>query len=147
MIHRVALPFVLAASLAMVACDAQTAPEGSPNTPTMQSSASSPSVELLAPKAFVDALAQAEDAYLIDCRTPGEVAGGTLPGAINLDYNAPDFRERVAALDREHAVFVYCQAGGRSARSAAVLRELGFARVVDLEGGYGAYLQSGASPE
>ena len=85
---------------------------------------------------FLVAYAAADDAYLIDVRTPGEQAGGMLEGAIAMDYREEGFRQNAAALDRQRPVFVYCAKGGRSAGAAEVFEELGFRRVVDLEGGY-----------
>ena len=85
---------------------------------------------------FLAAYGAAEDAYLIDVRTPGEQADGMLEGAIAMDYNGEGFRQNAAALDDGRPVFVYCAKGGRSAGAAEVFEELGFGRVVDLEGGY-----------
>ena len=99
-------------------------------------------VELLDPTTFVSEFAAAQQPYLIDCRTPTEVADGALPNALNIDFRANDFADRVASLDRERPVFVYCQSGGRSAQSAELLHSLGFRRVVDMAGGYGAYRQT-----
>ena len=99
-------------------------------------------VSVLPGPEFLAAHAAADGAYLVDVRTPGEQARGMLDGAIAMDYNAEGFRQNAAALDRERPVFVYCAKGGRSAGAAEVFEELGFARVVDLEGGY-----SGLTPQ
>ena len=93
-------------------------------------------VSVLPGPEFIAAYAAAEEAYLIDVRTPGEQAGGMLEGAIALDYSGAGFRQNAAALDRGRPVFLYCAKGGRSAGAAEVFEELGFERVVDLEGGY-----------
>lgn len=95
-----------------------------------------PVVSVLPGPEFLAAYTAAEEAYLVDVRTPGEQAGGMLDGAIAMDYNGEGFRQNAAALDRGLPVFVYCAKGGRSAGAAEVFEELGFARVVDLEGGY-----------
>lgn len=72
---------------------------------------------------------------LIDVRTPAEVAAGHIKGAKNIDFNAPDFVQKISALDKTKPVAVYCAAGGRSGRSAIKLKELGFAQIYDLAGG------------
>ncbi|MGH7481131.1 MAG: rhodanese-like domain-containing protein [Longimicrobiales bacterium] len=36
---------------------------------------------------------------------------------------------------------MHCRSGGRSARAAATLREAGFSRVLDLEGGLLAWIE------
>lgn len=94
-------------------------------------------VETLEGEAFLDSLEGAPDAYLIDCRTSAERATGVIAGAIGMDYSSPAFRQNLDTLDRARPVFVYCQRGGRSAKAAAILDEMGFSRVVDLKGGYG----------
>ena len=103
--------------------------------------AAAESPALLPPAEFLAAYEAepAGEALLVDCRTPGEFAGGSLPGAVNVDFRSPRFRESAQALPGGQAVYVFCQAGGRSARAAEVFRELGYRRVVDMEGGYGAY--------
>lgn len=93
-------------------------------------------VELLPGPAFLAAYAKTEGAYLVDCRTPSEQSGGMLDGAVAMDYRAEGFRESVNQLERDRPVFVYCASGGRSGRAAELMTELGFERIVDLEGGY-----------
>jgi len=85
-------------------------------------------------------------AIVIDVCTPEEFAGGHVPGAINLDVNAPDFAERAAKLDKGKPVLVNCHAGIRGARAAAVLNDLGFSNVKNLEGGLAAWEATGNKP-
>lgn len=80
-----------------------------------------------------------EKAILLDVRTPEEFGFGHLEGAMNINWYDADFKDKVAALDRLKTVYVYCKAGGRSAKAADVMREMGFKKVVNLEGGYDAY--------
>lgn len=79
---------------------------------------------------------------LVDVRTPEEYRSGHIPGAVNIDWYAEDFTERWADIPTESKVFVYCKAGGRSARAAQRLTELGYENVVDLTGGYSQYSPS-----
>jgi rhodanese-related sulfurtransferase len=72
---------------------------------------------------------------LIDVRTPEEYSEGHLVNAINIDVNADDFDAKVASLDKEKSVMVYCKMGGRSAKAATRLKELGFKNITDLDGG------------
>src|SRR5262245_49956905 len=48
---------------------------------------------------------------VLDVRTAREFATGHLPGAINIDINAPDFEQKVAALDKSKSYLVHCAAG------------------------------------
>lgn len=98
---------------------------------------------LLDPLEFKAMLAGFEDAIVLDVRTPEEVAEGKIEGSINLNYHADDFKEQVKALNNEAPVFVYCKAGGRSGRAAAMLMENGHPMVVDLKGGLTAWHEAG----
>lgn len=85
------------------------------------------------------------DFVVLDVRTAGEYAQGHLPEKtpVNLDFYAPDFREQLARLDREKTYLVYCRTGHRSGETVKIMRELGFRRVYDLEGGIVAWQSAG----
>ena len=83
-----------------------------------------------------------QGAMLVDVRTPEEFGAGHLEGAVNIDWFDPDFAAHWDGVDRDRPVYVYCKLGGRSAKAAAVLDSLGFKRVMNLSGGYDAYLQA-----
>jgi thioredoxin len=85
---------------------------------------------------FEKALKQNPGANLVDVRTPDEYQGGHIPGAVNIDYQNPNFVERVSKLDKTKPVFVYCLSGGRSAGAAEQLRDAGFKQVYNLQGGF-----------
>lgn len=76
---------------------------------------------------------------LLDVRTPAEFNAGHIDGALNIDWFSNDFNKQVAVLDKHKTVYVYCKMGGRSLKSQARLKELGFLHVINLEGGYDAY--------
>ncbi len=66
------------------------------------------------------------DFVVLDVRTPEEFANGRLPGAVNVDIQAPDFQSRLGALDRGKTYLVYCRTGNRSARAIQAMQRLGF---------------------
>lgn len=76
-----------------------------------------------------------DDIVLIDVRTPGEFSSGHIENSINIDYNADNFKDLVGELDPNQEVYVYCKVGGRSGRSAKILKEMGFTKIYDLDGG------------
>ncbi|AGP31757.1 FAD-dependent oxidoreductase [Corynebacterium terpenotabidum] len=83
----------------------------------------------------IDELAQ--DAVLLDVRTPGEFAAGSLPGAVNIPLD--ELRGRlgeVRELCGEAPVVVFCQVGQRGHVAESVLRGEGLTRVYNLTGGY-----------
>jgi phage shock protein E len=79
----------------------------------------------------------------IDVRTPEEYAGGHIFNAKNINYNAPDFKERINELDKSASYVVYCQTGMRSAAASQVMAELGFKHINNIIGGYGAWVAAG----
>ena len=78
-----------------------------------------------------------DGAVLLDVRTPGEYAGGHIPGSKNLPLQSI-FDIAKLVPDVQTPVFVYCQSGARSHRAAAFLKKSGYAAVTDL-GGITAY--------
>lgn len=85
------------------------------------------------------------DFIVLDVRTPEEFAQGHLPEKtpINLDLHASDFRERLARLDRDKIYLVYCRTGNRSGEAVQMMKELGFRRVYELEGGLVGWRNAG----
>lgn len=80
---------------------------------------------------------------VLDVRTPAEHAEGALPGSVLIDFYDDDFVEQVQALDRDVPYLVYCRSGARSAKTAEVMGQLGFAGVSDLGGGVLAWREAG----
>ena len=76
------------------------------------------------------------DYPLIDVRTPQEYDEGHIDKASNIDFNAPDFNDQISKLDMDQPLLIYCAAGGRSAKAAAIMESLGFKKVYELKGGY-----------
>ena len=75
---------------------------------------------------------------LIDVRTAGEFASGSIPGAKNIDIMSPDFKKQMDRLDKSNDLFVFCRSGSRSAQACRILADLGF-NVYNLKGGFGAW--------
>lgn len=74
-------------------------------------------------------------ALVVDVRTQQEYREGHVVGAQHIPVEDPElWEQRVAALDPERAVVVYCRTGRRSAEAATLLVERGFAEVYDAGG-------------
>jgi phage shock protein E len=116
----------LAAALALVlaGCEAATADD----VPEQDPAASPAATEVvdLSPAETAVFLEQSPDAVVIDVRTPEEVAQGALAEATFIDLQGPDFRGRIAELDRDATYVLYCRTGNRSGQAAEIMRELGF---------------------
>lgn len=72
---------------------------------------------------------------ILDVRTPDEYKSGFIEGAVNIDFYAKDFKERLASLDKTETYFVYCRSGHRSGETVKILEAQGFAKVNNLAGG------------
>ncbi|MFA6434509.1 MAG: rhodanese-like domain-containing protein [Elusimicrobiales bacterium] len=95
------------------------------------------------PPADAKAYLEAEKPALLDVRTPDEYAAGHLENAVNLDYHAADFKDRLAALEKTSKYLIYCRSGKRSAAALAIMQEQGFTDVHDIAGGINAWISAG----
>ena len=80
---------------------------------------------------------------LLDVRTPKEFEEERIEGAVLIDFQAGDFRERVAALDREKTYLVYCRTGNRTIGALKVMREQGFRDLHHLADGIRKWKEAG----
>src|SRR5438552_17932045 len=81
-----------------------------------------------------------EGALVLDGRDPGEYGAGHILGAKNLPLSRIDAGgAEIAAKRKDKPVIVYCDTGNRAAKAASALRSQGFAKVVLLSGGLGAW--------
>jgi molybdopterin/thiamine biosynthesis adenylyltransferase/rhodanese-related sulfurtransferase len=80
---------------------------------------------------------------LIDVREADEHAQGAIPGAVHIPRGYLELRIERAVPDREAAVVVYCASGTRSVLAARSLRELGYANVRSLAGGFTGWKRAG----
>jgi rhodanese-related sulfurtransferase len=104
-------------------------------------------VSNLSPADFAQRLKGESQALLLDVRTPGEFAGGHLPGAKNLNFNSPSFQQEVSRLDRSQPVYLYCAVGGRSASAAALMKKMGFQVLYNMSGGFSQWSAQGLPSE
>ena len=77
-----------------------------------------------------------KSAQLIDVRTPEEFNEGYIKNAKNSNFYDDDFLNQMSSLDKNKPVYVYCKSGGRSGSASKKLKEAGFTKVYDLEGGF-----------
>ena len=82
---------------------------------------------------------------VVDVRSANEWAGGHLPGAMHIPLGY--LAERALEIPRLKPVVLQCQAGARSAIAASVLERLGFANVLNLEGGFSGWSAAGLPVE
>ncbi len=80
---------------------------------------------------------------VLDIRTPKEFAEGHIKGALNIDFYAKDFAEKLAELDTSKEYLLHCRSGGRSGRSLPTFDKLGFEKILHLDGGMNAWVEAG----
>lgn len=88
-------------------------------------------------------LAAGEPVTVIDVRDPDEHREGYIEPATNVSRGFLEFRIGSVAPDVNTPIVLYCQTGLRSMLSAKALKDLGYANVVNLQGGYQRWVQSG----
>jgi len=88
---------------------------------------------------------------VIDVREPDERARGHIPGDVHIprgvlerDIEKKAFGGVVSDERLDGPVICYCGGGSRSLLAAEALKRLGFSNALSLEGGFGAWGESGA---
>jgi len=77
-----------------------------------------------------------DNAFILDVRTPIEVAEGYIPNAANINiYLGQQFLTELENLDKSKNFYVYCRSGNRSRQACALMNRLGFESAYNLEGG------------
>lgn len=74
---------------------------------------------------------------LIDVRTPGEFAKGSIPGAVNIPVD--ELRGRLSEIATDRDVAVFCQVGQRGYLATRILLQAGY-QVRNIGGGYRTWL-------
>ena len=92
--------------------------------------------------AYKEAIA-AKNIQVLDVRTATEFNGGHIKHALQANWLDPkEFADRTQHLDKNLPVYVYCQAGGRSASAQSALEAKGY-KVINLEGGMSNWKMNG----
>src|ERR1041384_1776217 len=80
---------------------------------------------------------------VLDVRTADEYKAGHIPGAKNVDFYQPDFKAKLAGLDRDQTYLVHCKSGGRSAKTEALMKDLKFKSILHLNDGFSKWEAAG----
>jgi molybdopterin/thiamine biosynthesis adenylyltransferase/rhodanese-related sulfurtransferase len=84
-----------------------------------------------------------EAVVVVDVRDPDEHRDGHIEGSTNISRGFLEFRIATVAGDPATPLVLYCQSGLRSMLAAKALHELGYQNVVNLQGGFQKWAQSG----
>lgn len=90
-----------------------------------------------------------QGALALDVREPQEYMQGHLPGAVEIPRGVLEFRvgEHPSLQNKDQAIIVYCQAGGRGALATQTLQQMGFTQVTNMLGGFAAWNEAGLEQE
>lgn len=94
-----------------------------------------------------DKLRSAPNTVVLDVRTPREYDAGHIKGALNIDFNASDFQEKIKKLDPSKTYLVHCAGGVRSAKACNALDRIAFTNLVNLDPGFRAWEKAGKPVE
>ena len=139
-----AIGFILVCFGALSACSNSGANAGDLKTSVLNQSTSG-KYALLEPKAAADLINNnaALGLNVVDVRTESEFKSGCISGAKNIDVQASDFDNKIAALDKAKPYLVYCRAGHRSATAIAKMKAAGFSNLYEVAGGFNAWKEGG----
>lgn len=91
----------------------------------------------LTQKEWAEQLANDNNAFVLDVRTPEEVEEGIIPNSTNIDiYLGQGFLDEIEKLDRSKNYYVYCRSGNRSGQACVLLHQEGFENAYNLMGGF-----------
>ncbi len=115
---KISIVFSLILSLSLTNCEKETQSE----------------IKVISPEEM-QTLLELEDVQIVDVRTPEEYKNGFIDNSQNIDFKSPTFDEDITKLDKTKPVILYCKSGGRSAKCSIKLKDAGFVKIYDLNGG------------
>ena len=124
--------------LAVAFCQCQPTQQQAPDQKTTKEQAPAPPYQDLSVSEF-KAKMNTANVVVLDVRTPAETAEGKIDGAMEIDYHADGFAEKIIALDKEKTYLVYCRSGNRSGKTCKMMAGKGFKKLYNLEGGFMAW--------
>ena len=91
---------------------------------------------------FEQLINDGKEGFILDVRTPEEFSEGHIPGAVLINVHDDDFRDKINGLGKSKTILVYCAAGIRSEKAAAILKESGYEQVFHLKDGLKSWGQA-----
>ena len=92
------------------------------------------SAQSISPKKFKKEICK-KNSVIIDVRSAEEYGIEHIHKSINIDYQSPNFNLRIDSLNKNNRYFLYCGTGKRSKKAYDQLKNKGFKKIFDLEGG------------
>lgn len=142
------LPFIFGVNLLTTTVSCQNTPKSAPqkaplSTTQYDKQNTASMFRDLSVTEFKKKLELDNSAIVLDVRTPEEYKNGHLHNANAINFFDTDFKEKVNKLDKTKPIYVYCAAGGRSAKALKVLQESGFKTAYNMLGGFNGWQAAG----
>lgn len=95
-----------------------------------------PAGKTISQKKF-ERLSKKKNTVVLDVRTTDEYKAGHIPHATQIDVlKKEEFKAQISSLDKNKTYLVYCRSGKRSIDAMSTMKEMGFTKLYDLNGGY-----------
>ncbi|HVY95447.1 MAG TPA: MBL fold metallo-hydrolase [Solirubrobacterales bacterium] len=98
-------------------------------------------IELIDPVELANRLEGPQPPVVLDVRNDSEYAGEHVPGSLHIPYG--DLAARIDEVPRDRPLATICRGGKRSGLAASILQREGFADVVHVGQGVGAWREAG----
>lgn len=79
----------------------------------------------------------------LDCRDQFEYKKGHIPGAINISRGLMEWKIEKKIPNKNEKIVMYCKSGGRSTLAAHAIQRMGYKNVVNVDGGWLAWVEAG----
>jgi rhodanese-related sulfurtransferase len=81
----------------------------------------------------------------LDVREQSEFQSGHVPGAMNVPLSSVESQIGKLVPDKAATMVVYCQGGRRSVTASQTLMNMGYKNILNMDGGFKAWLKAGYS--
>ena len=75
------------------------------------------------------------NSILLDVRTEEEFIESKINNSLNIDFYSDNFKISILSLDKSKTYYVYCRSGRRSLNTVKFMRENGFSKSYNVDGG------------
>jgi rhodanese-related sulfurtransferase len=96
---------------------------------------------------YREMLASSQEHVLIDVREDNEFAAGHAQGALHLGKGIIERDIEAKVPNHDATLVLYCGGGYRSALAADALQQMGYTKVISLDGGWRAWNEAGLPTE
>ncbi len=144
--RRSLLVTAAAATISLTACGGSdsTSTREPTATPAEATSAEAAGIRVVSAAEAAATIANApENLVILDVRTQEEFDEGHIEGAVMLDFYREDFADELAKFDPDVPYVLYCRSGNRSSSARAIMADLGFQSVEDVDGGIVGWQEAG----